>query len=193
MKIGYLGPEGTFTEQAAMQCVGKRQHECLVPIDSIDALVLALQKEKIDAAVAPIDNSLRGEYRETVDGIEKYKFQIATTLILNIHLAIGIHPKSKKETITEIWSKDSALEQCSQYLNKNFQHALRKEVPSTAYAMKTIMKKNMNNVAAIGSEEGMNRYGLVVIDKQIENASSKPATTQRTTGVLSRIVLAIAL
>ena len=173
MKIGYLGPIGTFTEQAARKLIGQ-ENECetLIPKESIETLLLDLQRGNIDAAVAPLENSLRGEYKETIKGVQAYNFQIVTSLILDIHLTMGIHPQTKKDAIKEIWSKDSALEQCSNYLGKNFQHAPRKEVQSTAYAMEMIMNKSLRNVAAIGSEYGMNFYGLTIIDKKIENEGS---------------------
>lgn len=178
MKIGYLGPAGTYTEAATEKLLAQLKLPKLepTPVDGITPLLDQLSLGTFDAAVVPLRNTLAGDYRETVAGIAQHRLVAADETILKIELAVGIHPASSVDQITEIWSKDTALRECSQYLASRFPSARLVEVPSTGFAMKEIAEKNLLHVAAVGSEMGLRRYGLTRIAQGVENPGENVTT-----------------
>ena len=171
MKIGYLGPEGTYTQQATEELVEKLRLSDVekLPLKSIDDVLESLYKGTADAAVIPLRNSLAGDYAETIRCLKKYDFNTRDSIDLQIKLAFAIHPEAKKTDVREIRSKDTALRECSTYLRKNYPNAQRVNVESTATAMQFIIQQNQRHAAAIGSERGMELYGLKIVDDNIGN------------------------
>lgn len=169
MKLGYLGPKGTYTEQAAYKMVsilGLPSIE-FIPTDSIKDTFELLQESKIDFAVTPLKNSVSGCIYETSKALEKNIFNIVTFFDMKIKFALGIHPENKNIKITEIRSKDTALKNCSIFLKKYFPEVKTIETASTALPMKDIIDNNLLYVAAIGDEIALKNYGLKVIYNDI--------------------------
>lgn len=171
MRLGYLGPEGTFTEEASQIVVEELNlhPDEAVPLSPIDAVFSRLEGGRIDIAVVPRKNSLVGDYIETVNCLQRYDTRQVHEVRMRIILGIGIHPDSRPEDISEVWSKDTALGECSMYLDEHFLTARRMDVESTAYAMKQISQRELRRVAAIGSLMGLKKYGLKVLDEDIGN------------------------
>jgi len=169
MKIGYLGPEGTYTQEAAIELTGTFTEKKLLPLTSISKVFEELLSGNIDEAVLPLANSLAGSYTETLKGLTENKLEIIRSFRLKIKLALGIHPSSNPDKVTEIRSKDTALAECSEFLNINYPDAKLSEVESTAKAMQDIKNELLHNVAAIGSEIGLKLYDLSTIEDDIGN------------------------
>jgi prephenate dehydratase len=176
MKIGYLGPEGTYTQQAANEFTRNMHDVQLTAIDSIRGVFVELFGENIDFAIVPLANSLAGSYRETAEGVTSFPVRIVGSFRLQIKLAIGIHPDSDKSRLTEIRSKDTALSECSDYLQKNFPAAKQVATESTARAMQQIKNKALMHAGAIGSGIGLSLYGLKLIDDNIGNQEDNYTT-----------------
>ncbi len=178
MKIAYLGPEGTFSQDAAdrfkTEC--RLEDAAFVPVMGISRVLSELSAGVFDAAVVPLKNTLAGDYRETVAGIAEHKFRERGSLVMTIELAIGIHPATSAGKITEIRSKDTALKECSQFLAARFPGAVLTEVSSTGDAMRQVVSDNLLHVAAVGSEMGLRRYGLTQIASRIENPGENVTT-----------------
>ena len=169
MRIGYLGPAGTYTQQA-MECFIERLKLSSVeqlPLGSIEAVLESLSQSAIDSAVLPLRNSLAGDYCETVAGLQRYDFNCRASLDLPIRLAFGIHPESDEDNVCEVRSKDTALRECSRYLAQHHPRARLICVESTTIAMQEIMQKNQRHSAAIGSQRGMDLYGLRIVNDNI--------------------------
>ena len=179
MRIGYLGPEGTYTQQAAAEFILRLRHtnQQLIPINSIDDLLDLLNQGDVDLAVVPLRNSIAGDYQETLRGMQKYKFSKLDFLDLQIKLALGIHPDSDPPMITKIISKDTALRGCSDYLSEFSPSATQVPVDSTAKAMKDIKDQYLLEAAAVGSVIGMNLYGLKIINDDVGNKGGKDNVT----------------
>ena len=178
MKIGYLGPQGTYTEEATDQFIiqqGIVKSE-KVSFTSIKTVFESLDKQEVKALVVPLRNSIAGDYKETSECLQKYRVSQVDYLKLKIKLAIGIHPKAVKEDVTEIKSKDTALKECAIYLKRNFSQASKVEVESTSTTMEEIIVNNLRSVAAIGSERGMRLYGLKIINEDIGDKEENVTT-----------------
>ncbi len=171
MMFGYLGPEGTYTEQAAHKLISDRDFSdvVLAPVEPIGALFNRLYHRELDVALVPRRNTLAGDYTETVEGLGKYPVTQIDSIELPIILALGIHPDADEHRISEIMSKDTALRECSTYLEEFFPRAKRTETASTAAAMREVRDKKLLYAAAIGSAFGLERYGLKTVRNDIGN------------------------
>ncbi|GEM_PF-6266014 len=171
MRLGYLGPEGTYTQQAAEEFVRKLRLSDAerLPLNSIDDVLESLDQGMIDSAVVPLRNNLAGDYTETVKGLNRHDFNIVDSIELQIRLALGIHPETDETAVTEIRSKDTALRECSEYLREHYPNVRLVEVESTAAAMQQVMQQKQRHVAAVGSEIGMKLYGLTVVNSDVGN------------------------
>ena len=163
MKIGFLGPKGTYTELAVDMYNSKAEK---IPFQSISAVFEALAKNKVDLALVPIENMIQGPVTETYDNLFSHtkEMQITDAVLLPIEHAIGKPHNSK---VNKILSRDTALEQCSDYLKKNFPNAEKVPVDSTAKAIE--MTSKMKDAAAIGMESTLKGHGLEILDKNIGN------------------------
>lgn len=169
MKIGYLGPEGTFSQFAAQQ-YAKGGCE-LVQYPSIAELARAADSEKIDAAVLPIENSLEGGVNTTLDCLVfECDLKICGEILLRIRQSI----LSNSEKITKIYSHPQPVGQCSQYIAKHYGNAVIEITSSTARA--ALLASKEEGAAAIGSEALADIYGLRVIASGIEDV---PTNTTR--------------
>ena len=171
INIGYLGPKGTYCEQATdvfVERLGLKVKKVTLP-PGIPGMFLELDSGKVQAIVVPLINSIYGPYVETVKGLGRFPLVQKGSLDLKIDLAIGIHPESCLEDITEVRSRDTALGECAQYLDKNFSSTRRVKIGSTAQGMKEIHDNKLMHVAAVGGEYGLQLYGLKVIARNIED------------------------
>jgi prephenate dehydratase/prephenate dehydrogenase len=166
MTIGYLGPEGTYTDAAATQLFPDLVR---TPLPSIDAVFAAVASHTISAGVVPIESLVQGPVTETLDNLFRYAGQvgIGDLLVLPIDHAIGA--LGGLSDIRRILSKDQALHQCSDYLGRQFPHAMLVETPSTTAAMEMIVQQGWRDAAAIGHAAALQQYGLDVLAQGIGN------------------------
>jgi prephenate dehydrogenase len=166
MTIGFLGPEGTYTDEAAKQLFADATR---VAYPSIDAAFEAVASRAVSFGVVPIESLVQGPVTETLDNLFRYagKVTISDMLVLPIDHALGA--LGKAEGIRRILSKDQALHQCSAYLARQFPHAALIETPSTAAAMELIVRQGWRDAAAIGHESTLQQYGLEVLARGIGN------------------------
>ena len=166
MKIGYLGPQGTYTEEAARAAMPAAD---LVPYASIESVFDAVDRQEVDRGLVPIENVIQGPVTETLDNLFQCagRVRIVNMQVLPIQHAIGV--LSSQSQVSRVLSKDQALKQCSAYLQANFPQAQCVEVESTSAAMETISSRRLADAAAIGSETALKQYGLHVLDRDIGN------------------------
>jgi len=166
MTIGYLGPEGTYTDEAAKQLFPATTR---TPHPSINAVFDAVASHVISAGVVPIESLVQGPVTETLDNLFRYAGQvtIGDMLVLPIDHAIGA--LGGPADIRRILSKDQALHQCSEYLARQFPHAVLVETSSTTAAMEMIVQQGWRDAAAIGNAVALQQYGLEVLARGIGN------------------------
>jgi prephenate dehydratase len=164
MIIGYLGPEGTFTEKALELF---RPDATRVALPNLEAVFQAAHSGAVNLGFVPVENRHAGLVTETYDLLFEYadRLQIIDATILPIQHALGALPN--RSEIRTILSKDNALDQCSKYLNATYPNAEKRSVASTTGAMQMISEGGLQDAAAIGREDSFAEYGLQVIASNI--------------------------
>lgn len=167
-KVGYLGPKGTFTHQAALEFFPKAGTEFL-PYNTILEIFVNIEKENIEFGVIPIENSLQGTVRETLDLlIDKDIFiygEIELRIIQNL-ISLEISNLSRIRTIL---SHPQAFAQTRDWIKANMPTADIIDVNSTAEAARRVKELNSESYAAIGTEFASDVYGLKILHSKIED------------------------
>jgi prephenate dehydratase len=122
MKIGFMGAEGSFSEQASQLYVttGAIQSYELTPLITADGVLGALSDGVIDRGVFPVMNSTGGIVIEAMYAMGKYTFSIETMFDMDIHHMLLTKGDVEKSTITEITSHDQAIKQCAEYIEREW-------------------------------------------------------------------------
>ena len=151
MTIGFLGPEGTYTDEAAKRLFPEMPRR---PLPSIDAVFEAVASRTLSFGVVPVESLVQGPVTETLDNLFRYAGQvtIGEMLVLPIDHAIG--GLGKPEDIRRILSKDQALHQCSAFIARYYPRATLIETSSTTAAMELIARQGWRDAAAIGNAAG---------------------------------------
>jgi prephenate dehydratase/prephenate dehydrogenase len=166
MTIGFLGPEGTYTDEAAKQLFPNTTR---VAYPSIDAVFEAVASKTASFGVVPIESLVQGPVTETLDNLFRYagKVTISDLLVLPIDHALG--GLGRPEEVRRILSKDQALHQCSAFIARHYPHATLVETASTTAAMEMISHQGWRDAAAIGNAAALHQYGLQVLARGIGN------------------------
>lgn len=136
MRIAYLGPPGTFTEQAAVLFAREHGRAEFVPFPSITASAESAAQGEVDVAVVPFENSLAGAVGETHDLlIHQLDLSIRDELVIPIEHCLIVAPDADISEIRVIYSHPQALGQCQRYLNRRFPDARTEATLSTAQAV----------------------------------------------------------
>ncbi|HYZ27724.1 MAG TPA: prephenate dehydratase [Thermoleophilaceae bacterium] len=170
MRVAYLGPAGTFTEEALRGSAPGPVEE--VPYPSIYETVMAVHERETDMAVVPIENSLEGSVTTTLDTLatEAADVQIAKEFVLPVrHNLIARHEMPLSQ-IERVISHPQATPQCARFLRERLPHAERASAGSTAEAVRVVAEAN-EPWAAIGSRLAGDLYGAVVLAEGIEDES----------------------
>ncbi|MBN2468668.1 MAG: prephenate dehydratase [Deltaproteobacteria bacterium] len=164
LRIAYLGPEATFTHQAALSQFG--QSPQFIQIPTIDGIFGEVEKKRCDYGVVPIENSSEGSVYRTLDMFIETPLQICAEIALEISLFL-LSAADKIEDIKEIHSHPQALAQCSRWLANNLPDVPIHAASSTAIAAQ---KASQNPAAAaIASKVAARIYNLNILKEKIED------------------------
>lgn len=171
--IYYLGPDGSNTQSAMFKfletCNIKVQNR--IPQKTIKSALDELVKNPASICVIPIENSIEGIVRETIDNLLKVKnntIKIQGEISIPIkHLLLA--KTSNKNQIKTIISHPQALAQCSKYLYENFQNADIKDVSSTSYAAQKVSESDDLTIAAIANETSAKLFKLNILSDDIND------------------------
>ena len=163
--VAFLGPEGSFTHQAAEARFGAMSS--YVSIASIKGVFREVSTKKAKFGVIPIENSSNGIVSDTISSLKKYNLKIIAEVVLDIHHTLAT-TCDKVGDIKKIYSKDIAFEQCTRFL-ENFGLDEVEHIPieSTTKAAKLALKEK--NSAAICSHVGAKMYNLPILFENIED------------------------
>ncbi len=166
MKVGYLGPRGTFSHQAA-EIYAKGQVAELIPYNTITELILTLNAKDIDEAVVPIENSIEGAVNTTLDMLAwDVDLYIIREVIIPIEQNLMVRHKHKN--ISRIISHPQAIGQCREFLKKHFPDIPIQYTYSTAQAAAQVASSD-EDWAAVASRKAAEEYGLKILYPSIQD------------------------
>ncbi len=172
MKVAYLGPEGTFTQSAALKHFGEAVDT--VALNTIDDVFREVESGSAHYGVVPVENSSEGVVNHTLDSFIQSGLKICGEVELRIHHHLLISDVAQPENITRIYSHQQSLAQCRQWLDTHWPNVERIAVNSNAEAAKRI--KSEWHAAAIASETAAKIYELTKLASNIED---NPQNTTR--------------
>ncbi|MFA5890700.1 MAG: prephenate dehydratase [Actinomycetota bacterium] len=170
--LAYLGPPGTFTEEALLSMGGSAEAE-LVAMSTVPEIVRAVEAGDVDAGLIPIENSIEGSVSVTLDSLAfaTERAQIVAEVVRPIrHALLGL-PGARLEDITDVESHPHATAQCREYLARALPGARIHAANSTAEAAREVSERGDATWAAIGTALAAELYGLAVVEADIEDRS----------------------
>jgi chorismate mutase/prephenate dehydratase len=163
LRIGFLGPEGTFSHAAAVRKFGSSVE--YVPLAEIPAVFEEVVKGHIDYGLVPVENSIGGGVVDTLDTFLHSSAKICAEVLITIHH--NLLGKEAWEKVKTIYSKPEVFSQCRNFLAAT---AKGKDIqPAASTAKAAEMASQMPGVAAIGSTIAGEMYGLHVLFENIED------------------------
>jgi chorismate mutase/prephenate dehydratase len=163
LRIGYLGPEGSFSHTAAMLKFGQSvEYESLTDINSIFDQV---SKGHCDLGVVPIENTTGGSVTETFDAFIDSDVKVCAEVLMAIHN--NLLANCPLTEVKEIYSKPEVFAQCRNWLSATLKEVQTIAVASTATAAQLAAKEP--DAAAIGSSVAAELYGLKIVCENIED------------------------
>jgi prephenate dehydratase len=166
-KVAYLGPPGTFSEEAVHALDPSREWEP-VPEPSLWAAYHALTSGQVELAVLPIENSVEGAVGATLDLLAHEPGPlICAELALPVRHHLLARPATRWEEITTVASHPQALGQCARFLDERLPSATQLPTPSTADGAQRASVQP--GVAAVASLAAAEHYGLEAIAKDIQD------------------------
>jgi chorismate mutase/prephenate dehydratase len=163
LNVAYLGPEGTFTQEAALKHFGHAVST--LDCGSIDEIFHQVEKGNAHYGVVPIENSSNGVIGGTVDMLYSQGLKICGEVEISIQHQLMMADQSQE--IKEIYAHQQALDQCQRWLSNHYPNAELKPVASNALAARLV--KDEPHAAAIASEAALSLYGLERVAKNIED------------------------
>jgi prephenate dehydratase len=172
--IGFLGPNGTFTEEALRSAVDEQTPEGdrrdFIPFPSMPETIEAVSSGKVDCALVPIENSIEGSVPATVDMLahEVGNLQIVREVTLPISQCLITRPGVTLDQVTKIISIPHAYSQCRLWLRRNLPGCEIEAASSTAAAAERVAASG-EPWAAVGNQLAAKTYGCVVLQADIED------------------------
>jgi prephenate dehydratase len=168
VRVAYLGPAGTYTEEALRASSPGDIEE--VPYPSIYEAVMAVQEGVTDMAVVPIENSLEGPVTTTLDMLatEAEDVRIAKEFVLPVRHCLIARRELPLDEVRRVLSHPQATPQCARFLRERLPQAERGAAGSTAEAVRTVAETN-EPWAAIGSKLAAELYGATILAEGIED------------------------
>ncbi len=163
LRIGYLGPGGSFSHTAAMLKFGQSvEYE---PLADIKSIFDEVSKGHCDLGVVPIENTTGGGVIETLDALVDSDVKICAEVLMAIHHSLL--GNCQLTEVRTVYSKPEVFAQCRNWISATFKDAQTVSVASTAKAAQ--MAAGEPNTAAIGSVVAAELYGLRVICENVED------------------------
>ncbi len=171
MKIGYLGPKGSFTYSALTSYFNSGEW---ISYDSLIDLIDAQLDQKITYAMVPIENTIEGSVLPTLDHVYETLPSVQGEIILPIRQQLMVHQSRRKkwQQTTKICSHPQALAQSQLFLRTHFPKVEIEQVGSTAQGAQLVADHPEQALAAIGSIAAAEEFGLAVVQKNIQTVGN---------------------
>ncbi len=166
-RVAYLGPEGSFTHQAAESRYGAMSD--YLPLDSIPAVFDAVATSRARFGVVPIENNQEGTVQETIDYLGVHQLNIVAEVVLPIHFCIA-SLEEDLSSVETIYTKDIAFRQCKNFIQQYFKQDVKQiPVSSTSRACKMALEEK--GTAAICAPIAARQYRLPILYSNIQDSA----------------------
>jgi len=166
LKIGYLGPEGTFSQQAVLKHFGHSVKA--LPLVSIEEVFDEVAAGHADFGVVPVENSGQGTLQSTLDMFLTSPLKICGEVELRVHQYL-LSRSGNLDDIERVYSHGMSLAQCRQWLRQHLPNVQKEALVSNAEAVRRAKKSD--DAAAIAGENAAHVYGMKVVAGPIEDRS----------------------
>lgn len=163
-KVAFLGPEGSFSHQAAESRFGAMSEYISLP--TIKAVFESVHTERVRFGIVPIENNQEGTVTETIDLLNQIDVSIVAEVPLAIHFSLASNEENTKK-IEKIYSREIAFRQCRKFLNDYFPNVLLVNVESTSKAAEQAHQEA--GTAALCSHIAAKIYDLPVLFDNVED------------------------
>ena len=166
LNIAYLGPQGTWTHQAAISKFGHSVKYS--PQESLAGVFDCVARKKADYGVVPIENSTEGAVNHALDMFADSPLRMCAQNLLPIENALMA--KIARDKITKLYSHPQVFGQCRNWIQKNFPSADLVEVSSTTRAAELVNEQA--GAAALGGRLAAELNGLEILDENIQDKAT---------------------
>jgi prephenate dehydratase len=169
LRVAFLGPFGTFTEQALRTQPDLAAGD-LIAFRTVPDVLDAVSSGDVDYGFVPIENSIEGMVNFTLDSLAfDHELMITREVVLDIHMCLAARPGVQLGDVKEILSIPVATAQCHRFLREHLPAADVRTALSTAAAAELVSDDPSPHLAAIAPRVAAERYGLEVIAENIED------------------------
>ena len=161
------GIEGAYSSRACEKLFAKPS---IMYFTGFEAVFKAVEKELCEFGIVPLENSSAGSVNEIYNLMDKYKFSIVRSTKIHIVHSLLTKENIKKEDIRTIYSHPQAISQCSEFIS-SLKNVAVVPCENTAIAAQRAAKEG-GTTAAIASPECENQYGLVTVQRAVQNFSN---------------------
>lgn len=165
-KVAFLGPQGTFAEEAARKFF-PTAGTTFIPCTSTVDVFREVESEEALYGVVPVENSTEGAVNVTLDQLLSSNLMVCGEIELQVKHNLILPSNAHINTVKVVISHPQALAQCRRYLEEHFPNVEIKEVSSTAKAVEMLAK--LPNAVAIGTELAAEIYGMKLAAKGIQD------------------------
>lgn len=163
LRIGFLGPEGSFSHAASVCKFGSSVD--YVPLSAIPAVFEEVVRGHVDYGLVPVENSIGGGIVDTLDAFLSSSAKICAEVLLTVHH--NLLANQPWEKIEKIYSKAEVFSQCRDWLSATAKD--RTTIPSESTTAAALLARETPCVAAIGSRQAAELYGLHILFENIED------------------------
>jgi chorismate mutase/prephenate dehydratase len=162
--VAYLGPEGSFTQQAQIRAFGSSVPT--TPLRTIGDIFAAVESGEASYGVVPVENSTEGVVSHSLDLLAESELKVVAQITLSVEQClVGAGPLNE---IKRVLSKDIALAQCRGWLSRHLPNAALVETESTAAAVEQILREP-KGTAAVASASAAESRGVSILTRGIQD------------------------
>lgn len=169
LRVAFLGPEGTFTEEALFASQPRESVDPVAELTVYDC-VMAVHDKRVDRAIVPIENSLEGSVSATLDALafETEKVTIVREVIRSIQICLIARRPLALDRIERVVSHPQASAQCARFIRDMLPNTEVGSAPSTAEAVRLVAESDQP-WAALGTRLAAELYGGTVLESGVED------------------------
>lgn len=168
-RVGFLGPVGTFSEQAMLGAEGLAAAEP-VPFELMTDVLFAVQEGRVDLGVVPVENAIEGSVNAIVDTLAfDVDVLIQRELVERVSLNLMVRPGNGSNTIERVVAIPVASSQCRTWMRANLPKVEYLAANSNADAAQHVARSDDPAIAAIANPRAAEVYGLEIVARDIED------------------------